>query len=261
MVCRAIKTAEEVVPVVYNGNEITSFEVYKLVGDDTAEDITPELDIVTIADNHYTQEVTMPNEACIVVVIINKAQYAVLLVNTPVPTVVYVRYGYEDDVPITRFNLDGDVLDDEVMSYRGNGIHTFVPSTNELSVVNVDGNRSGLSAIPYPKTMNGSVLLQRGVWQMVAVPVTDVNVAEYFCDALAEQEGVEASDLIEVVNTYRGSDNKFKSYIPGTTLKSSVNNFSLIYDDNGYMEISAMWVKTTAWEHTDEDILFNWEDK
>jgi len=108
---------------------------------------------------------------------------------------------------------------------------------------------------------SGKILLQRGQWQMIAMPVADKKVAEYLCDRLADQEDVADSDLIEVVNTFRGGDGKFLSYLPGITSKDSVNNFTLIYNDNGDDEISAMWVKTKEWEHTEDDIELSWGDE
>ena len=106
--------------------------------------------------------------------------------------------------------------------------------------------------------LSGTIRLQRGRWQLISIPVEGKTVKEYLVDRLATQEGQLASDLIEVVNTYRGTEDKFFSYVVGITSESSEGNFSLVYDDNGSKEIAGVWVKMKNYTHTMEDLILNW---
>lgn len=105
---------------------------------------------------------------------------------------------------------------------------------------------------------SGSVRLQRGVWQIIAIPVTGSKVNEYFLQPLATQEGENIEDLIEVVNTYRGDNNRFLSFIPNVTNPASENNFYLTYDDQGNQEVTGFWVKMKEYAHTTNDLIFSW---
>ena len=107
--------------------------------------------------------------------------------------------------------------------------------------------------------LSGKIRLQRGVWQLVSIPVEGKKVKEYLVDRLATQEGQVASDLIEIVNTYRGTEDKFFSYVVGVTGANSENNFNLVYDDNGSKEIAGIWVKMKEYSHTENDLILNWD--
>lgn len=108
------------------------------------------------------------------------------------------------------------------------------------------------------KLVSGTIRLQRGKWQLISIPLEGKFVKEYLIDRLALQEAQDASDLIEVVNTYRGTEDKFFSYVVGVTADTSEGNFPLVYDDNGSKEIAGVWVKMKDYTHTTEDLLLSW---
>lgn len=108
-------------------------------------------------------------------------------------------------------------------------------------------------------SLKGNILLQRGRWQLVTLPLVG-KIKDKFLLELENQAGVPYGDLIEVVSAYPGHINKFLSYIPGFTEDTDEENFDLIMDDNGNKEITAFWVKCKNWTHTNSDILFNWDN-
>ena len=253
------KSLGETFDVLFYGDKEVQLKIYKLVGASAAQDITPAENLVTIGDHIKKQEVTMPNEDCIVL-FKNGLESTIVRVGDPDVEIVYVDKSNKDTVKLTRSTISGDVIEQGDMSYRGNNIYTYLPSDLQYSTIEIDGVL-GVLDVPYTVECTGdkgTIRLQRGVWQLIAINRDD-TVAEYLCDRLAEQEGVNANDLIEVVNTYRGSDDKFLSYIPSVTSKDSVNNFTLVYNDNGSKEIAGVWVKMKNYTHTDEDLVLSWE--
>jgi len=108
------------------------------------------------------------------------------------------------------------------------------------------------------KDVSGTIILQRGKWQLIAIYKKDAKVKEDFVDVLAEQEDVNASDIIEICSCYRGDYDRFMSYVPGVTSANGEGNFELIYADGDTDEISGFWVKMKEYTHTDEDLKFDW---
>ena len=109
------------------------------------------------------------------------------------------------------------------------------------------------------ESLKGNILLQRGRWQLITLPLVG-KIKDKFLVELENQTGVPYGDLVEVVGAYPGHINKFLSYIPGFTQDTDVENFDLIMDDKGNKEITAFWVKCKEWTHSQNDILFNWDN-
>jgi len=255
------KALGETFDVLFYGDTEIQFSMYKLSGTDDAIDITPNSDLITIGDHIKKQEVTMPNEDCIVV-FKNGIHSTIVRVGDPAVEIIYVDRTNKTSVNLVRNTIDGNEIESGNMINRGHNMFTYVPSDSQYSTIEIDGVL-GILDVPYTvecKGNSGTIRLQRGVWQLIAINREDAKVAEYLCDRLAEQENVDASDLIEVVNTYRGSDNKFLSYVPGVTSKASINNFTLVYNDDGNKEIAGVWVKAKAWTHTSDDLVISWDN-
>lgn len=246
----------ETIDVFASSQDLGTFSMYKIVGN-VATDITGVHTIESISENIYKTEVTLPNEDCIVCCVLNGCP---VFARVGEPNVQYITYAYGTGkvVGYERVDNAGGAIESGNLVEYGYGLYGFVPNSLVYSLIKVGGVTSTLD-VPYESTegTSGTIKLQRGVWQLIAIPRED-TVAEYLCDRLAAQEGVEASELIEIVNTYRGSDDKFLSYVPGVTSKQSVNNFSLVYDDNGSNEIAGVWVKTKEWVHTAGDLIIDW---
>lgn len=239
---------------------IYKFKMYKIGNDGVLYDITPDYEIISIGQDLSKVNVTLPSEDTIVCCVFNE-QPIVLRVGKPdVRYIFYTKYP-QDYLPYTRVDTIGNLIEAGNLEEYGVGFYGFVPSDLVYSIINVKGVITPL-AVPYDVNKacgnDGTILLQRGVWQMIAIPV-DANVYDGFLNRLEEQSGVPIADLIEVVNCYRGDLNKFLSFVPGLTNYESIHNFPLTYKDNESLEIVAMWVKCKQWIHTADDVVFEWE--
>jgi len=110
-------------------------------------------------------------------------------------------------------------------------------------------------------TLSGTISLQNNRWQLIAIPVQEQNVKEYFVDRLAVKYNLAPKEMIEICNAFFGSDNLFRSYIPGVTNPNSPNNFPLVYNDNGNLEVTVFWVKLkdlSGIVPEPDNIVFDW---
>jgi len=112
----------------------------------------------------------------------------------------------------------------------------------------------------------GRIRLNNNVWQLIAVPVQNKNVNDYFLNNIEAQiqtyDGDKTvTDVIEVVNAYPGHRDKFFSFVPGVTNVSSESNFPLTIDDGSIKEVTAFWVKMKDYYSitNNEDIIFEWD--
>ena len=118
-------------------------------------------------------------------------------------------------------------------------------------------------------TGSGSIRLNNNNWQLIAVPVDAKTVGDYFIpkvDALikAHDATKSAADVIEVCSAYPGHINKFLSYIPGFTLSTSEQNFSLIIaDGTNIKEVTGFWVKVKNYYAitSNQDLFVTWDQR
>jgi len=245
--------------IFYSGVNYNQFEMWELKGSSDANQLSVTVNIVEVDTELYKQTITLPEYNCIVFI---KFNGNTMFIRVGEPVVELVSYsGDSTAISYKRITGTGSSIENGTLAYRGSGIHSYKPSDNNYSIVIV-GNQKYSLDVPYSKCNgdSGTIKLQRGVWQLIAINRENAKVAEYLCDRLADQEGVDATELIEVVNTYRGSDDKFLSYVPGITSKASVNNFTLVYNDSGSKEIAGVWVKAKAWTHTSNDLIISWDN-
>ena len=232
--------------------------VFKYVTGTTKDTLTFTTEVIGSFKYIY---IDAPDEDCFILVKYGLNTEFIRIGNPPI----YVLLHYLDSnlttIPFEQYNYNSDILSNGDMTDIGDGFYVIGTSNIERSFYNILGNLITLT-LPdkYLATCdyaNGSLELQRGVWQLVALPING-NVKEQFVDVLAASEGVPDTDLIEVCSAYPGHINKFLSYIPGFTLSTSEHNFSLFYDDNNNKEITAFWIKCKEWTHTTNNIIFTW---
>ena len=103
---------------------------------------------------------------------------------------------------------------------------------------------------------SGSIELEYG-WQLASIPVgygywdfithahvhDDVTVAKFENYILDQITDLYGAGVVEVANTYLGDVQAFYSYVVGSTPPSSPHNWSLIYDDGIYREVTGFWIK------------------
>jgi hypothetical protein len=181
-------------------------------------------------------------------------------VGTP-PTMLLLHYNKPAPIFFTQYDYNSNILNSSNLLDLGDNYYATFISTVLKNFYVIEGRI--ITITPPNKfdrtqtTLNGSILLERGIWQLIAIP-NNGKIKEDFIDKVSLQEGVSGASLFEVASAYPGQINKFLSYIPGFTSPTSEHNFNLVYDDNGSKEITAFWIKCKDWTHTTNNILFNW---
>jgi len=171
----------------------------------------------------------------------------------------YIPYKNEE-VNYSQYDYNANILNTGAMTDLGNNIYVAHNITTIKSYYVV---ANGIVTFTLPDKYNiggstgNSIVLERGNWQLIALPV-EGDVATNFVDKLAQQENMLDTDLIEICSAYPGHINKFLSYIPGFTDRTSEHNFLLTYSDEDVKEITAFWVKCKNWAHRTDDIKFSW---
>lgn len=107
----------------------------------------------------------------------------------------------------------------------------------------------------------GIIQIEPNRWQLISIPIIygywdninhklihdDIiraNVKNYIIDQIEDRYSISANEYIEIISTYFGDDNEFKSYIPGITNVNSTHNFPLAFFDGENIEYAAMWIKS-----------------
>lgn len=181
------------------------------------------------------------------------------------PPAVLARYNnlIGNTMNYTQHSFNGETLRTGNMLFLTNQLYSIPVITVQRSFFNILGNLITITLPDKFKSQsefsNGNIWLERGVWQLIAIPEPG-TVKEIFIDRLAAQEGVLATELFEVVSAYPGHINKFLTYVPGFTDINSEHNFQLVHDDNGSVEITAFWVKCKPWTHKTGNILYTWNN-
>ena len=171
----------------------------------------------------------------------------------------YIPYKNEL-VRYVQYDYTASILNEGIMTNLGENIYVAHNITTVKSYYVVAG---GIITFTLPNKYNiggitgNEIILERGNWQLIALPI-EGDVAANFVDRLAQQENQLDTDLIEICSAYPGHINKFLSYIPGFTDRTSEHNFSLIYTDQNVNEITAFWVKCRDWTHRTDNIKFTW---
>lgn len=115
---------------------------------------------------------------------------------------------------------------------------------------------------------NGYIQLEAG-WQLVSVPIdkgywdtptsahihddiTEAKFENYILDQITDKYG---ADIVEVANTFLGDVQAFYTYVVGSTPTGSPHNFEMVYNDSGFMEITAFWIKIIG---PDAPYLISW---
>lgn len=185
-------------------------------------------------------------------------------IGTPPPAVL-VRYNnlLSKEMAYTQHDYTGATIRSGNMLWLTNQFYAIPVITVQRSYFDILGNIVTITLpdkyVSQSDFAEGTILLERGVWQMIAIPESG-NVKDIFIDRIAAQEGVAATELFEVASAYPGHVNKFLSYVPGFTNPASEHNFQLVQNDDGSVEIIAFWVKCKPWTHKTGNILYTWNN-
>lgn len=238
--------------------------LWSLLNDGTFSQIQYTPNIQQVDDNLYSTDITLPDYDCTVFALF-KEQPIVISVGSPDKFFVYYRVEEGKIVPYEHISDSGDAISSGNLDELTNGFYCHRVEGYDNSIIIVD-DRPYPIRIPYnigtvDCSSSGHIKIENNVWQLISIPVKDVSVKEYFVDRLASKYSASPEDMIEICTAYFGDENKFRSYIPGVTNPATANNFPLVYEDSGNMEITGFWVKTkdmTGIVPDTEDIVFDW---
>lgn len=180
------------------------------------------------------------------------------------PTVMFTYYQNltNEYVPYKQYDYNSNLLASGYMAKVAEHFYAILVTKVVRSFFDISGSIITLTTPEKYSSVgsdfaSGSITLQRGCWQLIAIPSYG-KVKDIFLDALATQTGVPITSLVEVVSAYPGQVNKFLSFKPGVTAITSEHNFNLTTIDGGSKEITGFWVKCLDWQHTTDNIVFNW---
>lgn len=193
-----------------------------------------------VVSNGFKQlEIRSPDEDCLLLLKWGKIIEVVRCGNPPLYAVVYDEGGTPS---IKQYGLDCTLLDSAQMIGVGANFFIYSPLSIEPSFLVFDDRHIVTLTLPLA-VISSSVRLQPNVWQLLAIPIRG-NIKEVFIDKLEATTGSPASQHIKIINTFFGDENLFRTFIPNQTNPLSSNNFPLVYNDNGYEEVTGFWVKT-----------------
>lgn len=240
--------------------------IIKLHNDGSYDNIPHAEPSYSLSDNLTSISIRTPDEDCILCMIYRGQP---IVANVGLPLKKFIYYAVDGDVDIEYKHIkstNGDTYSEGVLSQVDNGFYYLdIDIAEETSIVIVNEIpylvKTQLEEAEEEKT-SGSIKIQNNVWQLIAIPREGAKVKEYFVDRLAAKYSVTPDELLESCNAFFGSENKFRSYIPGVTNPTTSNNFPLVYLDEGTREITGFWVKIKdLYDKINDidDIYLDWE--
>lgn len=229
----SFKEKNENLDVFFKGNNENKFKLYKATSSNTIVDITPTVNIVSLGNNLYKQNITLPNEDCVVMALFND-QALFLRVGNP-NVQVYYYYPLEENIPLYRYAPNGGLIESGDMSYLGHGIYTYVTSDLDYSIINIHNQQVALD-VPYPvcdASGSGTLILNANTWNTVALYIEGMRISELINEIGANN--------IEAANA--PNNGSYLNYIVGVTPSGSTNDFYLLREDNGVTEMQPFFIK------------------
>ena len=213
--------------------------------------------------NYYTTAVSTPNEDCFLLL---KSEKGCSIIRVGNPDILVVAYAEDVNLTLPYKQLssaDGAKLDEGNLTEIGEGFYYVKPASYIKSFFDLGNGILKTLVVPYKinatATNRGTVRLESNRFELIAIPIKNATVAEYFLAKVEEVTGKSASESIELVKAYPSnsiSSGKWLVYIPNVTKDTSINNFKLIEDDNGADAYVPFLVKTKV---LDEPIVIEWE--
>jgi hypothetical protein len=238
------KAKGENIDIFFYGANENKFKLYKINNDKIMSEITPTVNISSIGNDTYKQNVTLPDEDCIVFSLFNNEPIFLRVGN---PTLrVYVYFPIEQTVPYERYEDNGSLIESGNMEYLDNGVYCFTPSDIEYSIINIMGNQITLD-VPYSESIesSGTIVINNNTWNNIAINVEDMRVSDFINEI--------GSDNVEIANAF--NNGAYQNFIVGVTNIGSSNDFYLVRDDNGTKEIQPFLLKV---KNIGNDITYEW---
>lgn len=200
-----------------------------------------------IGENLFVTSMTTPDFNGYIMGVYRGQPFCVLVGEESKKRFIYYGIDEQQSIPYDVMDGYGNLTRSGNLSEIGLGFYMDPDLPNKgTSVYDVNGAIFWMNPeiSTEASATSGEIKIQNNVWQLIAIPRNGSNVKEYFVDRLATKYGLDSSLMIESCNAFFGSENKFRTYIPGVTNSGSSNNFPLVSHDDGADEITGFWVKT-----------------
>ena len=224
-------------------------------------DYSGSVNISQIGD-FYKLEILTPDFDCFLFIVWNGNAEIVRVGNPSILAICYLK-NLNLTTPYKHIDTNGNLLKSGVLTEIGQGFYYINPnSLDNKSFFYIDNKHLITLKLPYPNldiVGDGSIKLNPNVWQLIAIPVQNEKVYEYFVKQLEDKTGESEENILEVCNCYFGQEDKFRSYVPAVTNRLSSNNFPLSITDGIHSEITAFWVKMRDYTtFYNQDLIFEW---
>ena len=226
-------------------------------------EIEQNLEINSTDNGLFNTSLTLPDNDCYVFGLFNE-EPIVIKVGQPKNLLLYYGDATGLNVDYSIVENSGELITTGVMEELANGFYYVDVADYEQNIIIIDDTPYPIR--PYNKqsiaSVSGTIKLQNNAWQLIAIPVKNSNIKEYFVDRLADKYNVAPEDMIEICSAFFGNEGRFRSYIPGVTNPNTSNNFPLVYEDDGNYEVTGFWVKLkdmTGIISDVDNIIFEWE--
>ena len=262
-----VKPKDSNVPIYsFSNKEINLFTAIKLLDNDSTLGIVHYPNSTEITPDFTATVFRTPSEDATVCAIY-RGNPAILISGSPKKRFIYYAVSEGLTIPYTNHDITGSDLSSGNLVELGLGFYYLTMDINyPKSIVIVNDVpfvvSSTIEEVIRPEGGSGEIKLSSNTWQLIAIPREGAKVKEYFCDRLSSKYGASSSDMIEVCSAFFGDENKFRSYIPGVTKASTSNNFPLVWDDDGRLEITGFWVKMkdlSAIVDDVDNVTLSWE--
>jgi hypothetical protein len=162
-----------------------------------------------------------------------------------------------------QYDMDGNEISNGNLISLGNNFYTVGLLTMVKSFYDVPGKVLAVlnpeNYVSEADVVNGTIRIQRDAWQFIAIP-KEGKVKDIFIDKFAEQAGEDITELIVSASSYRVDKGKYLTYLPGFTLENGEHNFDLTFQDMESKELCPILLKTKAWTHTTDDIVYSYRE-
>ena len=236
-------------------------KVFKFTIDEDLE-LLNTLEATEIA-NYYTTAVSTPNEDCFLLL---KSEKGCSIIRVGNPDILVVAYAENVNLTLPYKQLssnDGAKLDEGNLTEIGEGFYYIKPASYIKSFFDLGNGILKTLVVPYKinatATNKGTIRLESDRFELIAMPIKNKKVSEYFMQKIEEVTGKSADESIELVKAYPSnsvSSGKWMVFVPNVTKETNINNFKLVEDDNGTDAIVPFLVKTKV---LDESIVIDWD--
>jgi len=231
----------------------------------TEADGVSEEDTLTLEANEdeYKATGTAPDEDCYLLV---KRDKLINMIRVGEPGPLLIAYTGETGESHTyvQHDMDGTDVADGDMTELVEGFYYAPSESDTTTYYTLDDKVSAILKFPYgDESISGTVRIQSLEQQYISLPVKDKTIAEYFVDAVCDTLDADEDEVFQLLKSLPSTEDAsgtFKVYKPGTTNRSSSNNFKTSSEDSdGIIEYRSFLCITK--DFGQDYVDFSWNSK